>query len=166
LRLAGGAVAEIRALGGDEVICTEDEDLHDRVTEITGKTGVTKSIDCVSGQLGADVSRALAPGGEVLVYGALSTHRQTDPPALTIPLFARSVIFETKTVRGFWLYRGSRTPLPQQARSALIRDLVTDGALHSPEGQPFEIERFTEAVTTAEAPSPGTKPLFVFHHPA
>ena len=57
MRLAGGAVAEIRALGGDEVICTEDEDLHDRVTEITGKTGVTKSIDCVSGQLGADVSR-------------------------------------------------------------------------------------------------------------
>ncbi|MDT7674777.1 MAG: hypothetical protein QOD82_2679, partial [Pseudonocardiales bacterium] len=34
-------------------------------------------------------------------YGALSTHGETDPGALTIPLFARSVIYETKTVRGF-----------------------------------------------------------------
>ncbi len=40
-----------------------------------------------------------------MVYGALSTHRQTDPAALTIPLSARSVIYETKGVRGFWLNR-------------------------------------------------------------
>jgi NADPH:quinone reductase-like Zn-dependent oxidoreductase len=160
------AVAEIRALGGDEVICTEDEDLHDRVTCITGKTGVAKAIDCVSGQLGADVSRALAPGGELLVYGALATHRQTDPAALTIPLFARSVIYETKTVRGFWLYRWFATTPPEQARSALaeVRDLVTSGSLHIPEGQPFEPEHFAQAVRTAEAPSHGPKPLLIFGH--
>jgi hypothetical protein len=66
---------------------------------------VSKAIDCVSGQVGADVSRALAPHGELIVYGALSTHRQTDPDKLTIPVFARSLIYETKTVRGFWLFR-------------------------------------------------------------
>ena len=51
------------------------------------------------------MSRALAPGGELIVFGALSTHRQTDPDKLTIPVFARSLIYETKTVRGFWLFR-------------------------------------------------------------
>src|ERR1700727_2631140 len=85
--------------------CTEDEDPAERGAEIAGHHGVFKGIDCVSGQVGADVSRALAPGGELVVYGALSTHRQTDPDKLTIPVFARSLIYATKIVRGFWLFR-------------------------------------------------------------
>lgn len=157
------AVEEIRALGGDEVICTEDEDLGRRVTEITGETGVAKALDCVSGQVGADVSRALAPGGELIVYGALSTHRQTDSSALTIPLFARSVIYQAQTVRGFWLYRWFATTPPEQANKALaeVRDLVVEGVLDIPEGQAFGIEHFADAVALAEAPSHGTKPLLI-----
>ena len=65
---------------------------------------MSKAIDCVGGRVSADVSRALAPHGELIVYGALSTHRQTDPDNLTIPIFARSLIYGTKTVRGFWLF--------------------------------------------------------------
>ena len=79
------AVEDILALGGTAVICTEDEDVRERVADIAGHDGVSKAIDCVSGQVGADVSRALAPHGELVVYGALSTHRQTDPDKLTIP---------------------------------------------------------------------------------
>ncbi|MEU7823204.1 hypothetical protein [Catellatospora sp. NPDC049133] len=36
-----------------------------------------------------------------------------------------------------------------------------------PEGRPFPLEHFTEAITLAEAPAHGAKPLFVFedgHH--
>jgi NADPH:quinone reductase-like Zn-dependent oxidoreductase len=73
------AVEDILALGGTAVICTEDEDLRERVADIAGHDGVSKAIDCVSGQVGADVSRALAPHGELVVYGALSTHSQSDP---------------------------------------------------------------------------------------
>ena len=73
------AVDGILALGGAAVICTEDEDIRERIVDIAGHDGVSKAIDCVSGQVGADVSRALAPGGELVVYGALSTHRRTDP---------------------------------------------------------------------------------------
>lgn len=49
----------------------------------------------------------LTPGGEMIVYGALSTHRQTEPDKLTIPLLARSVIYETKIVRGSGSTAGS-----------------------------------------------------------
>ncbi|MER5517256.1 zinc-dependent alcohol dehydrogenase family protein [Streptomyces sp. NPDC002763] len=158
------AVEEIRALGGDEVICTEDEDLLQRVAEIAGPVGVRKAADCVAGEVGAQVSQALAPGGEVVVYGALSTHRQTDPAALTIPLQARSVIYETKTVRGFWLNRWFGTTSPVDALRALseVRGLVADGVLSIPEGRPFPLDRFTEAIAFAEAPAHGAKPLFVF----
>lgn len=158
------AVDEIRQLGGTDVICTEDEDLATRVVEIAGDQGVRKALDCVAGQLGADVFRALAPGGELLVFGALSTHRQTDPSALTIPLFARSVIYDAKQVRGFWLFRWVVTTPPDVTTATLTeaRNLVTKGILQIPDGQPMPVERFAEAVALAESPAHGTKPLLVF----
>ncbi|MFG2306913.1 zinc-dependent alcohol dehydrogenase family protein [Actinacidiphila glaucinigra] len=160
------AVEEIKALGGDEVICTEDEDLLQRVAEIAGSAGVRKAIDCVAGHVGARVSQALAPGGVVVVYGALSTHRQTDPAALAIPLQARSVIYETKAVRGFWLNRWFGAASPEGALRALseVRTLVADGVLSIPQGQPFPLEHFAEAIAVAETPARGAKPFFAFEH--
>jgi NADPH:quinone reductase-like Zn-dependent oxidoreductase len=158
------AVDDILAMGGTAVICTEDEDLRERVAEIAGRDGVSKAIDCVSGQVGADVSRALAPHGELIVYGALSTHRQTDPDKLTIPIFARSLIYETKTVRGFWLFRWF-TETPGDRMAATINrtvQLADSGVLRVPEGQPIQLENFGEAVYLAEAPAHGAKPLLVF----
>jgi NADPH:quinone reductase-like Zn-dependent oxidoreductase len=158
------AAAEIKALGGDEIICTEDEDLRERIAQIAADTGVHKALDCVSGELGADVSQALAPGGLMLVYGALSTHRQTDAAKLTIPLFARSIIYDAKTVRGFYLFRWFTTTPPQQIRKALeeTRDLVADRILDIPQGQLFAPDDIADAVALAEAPAHGSKPLLVF----
>ncbi|MDT5177773.1 MAG: NADPH:quinone reductase [Mycobacterium sp.] len=159
------AVEDILAQGGTAVVCTEDEDLRQRVADIASPDGgVSKAIDCVSGQVGADVSRALAPDGQLVVYGALSTHRQTDPAKLTIPIFARSLIYETKTVRGFWLFRWlSQTP-ENRIAAAIDRTvrLADSGALRVPEGQPIRIEKFDDAVHLAEAPQHGGKPLLVF----
>lgn len=99
-----------------------------------------------------------------MVFGALSTHRQTDPAALTIPLQARSVIYETKTVRGFWLNRWFGTAPPAESQRALseVRSLVAEDVLSIPQGEPFPLERFTEAISFAEAPAHGAKPLFAF----
>lgn len=143
---------------------TVDEDLRERVADIAGHDGVSKAIDCVSGRVGADVSRALAPHGELIVYGALSTHRQTDPDKLTIPIFARSLIYQTKTVRGFWLFRWF-TETPKDRMGATINrtvQLADSGALRVPEGQPIPVEKFSEAVYLAEAPAHGGKPLLAF----
>jgi NADPH2:quinone reductase len=114
--------------------------------------------------VGADVSRALAPGGELVVFGALSTHRQTDPDKLTIPIFARSLIYETKIVRGFWLFRWlTNTPKDRMAVTiGRTLQLADSGVLRVPEGQPIPVENFSEAVYLAEAPEHGGKPLLVF----
>ena len=158
------AVEEILTLGGTEVICTEDEDLPTRVAEIVGDEGVRKAIDCVAGQVGADVSSSLAPGGEMIVYGALSTHRQTDPDKLTIPLSARSLIYGTKIVRGFWLNRWFATTPQERIGAALATTfgLVASGTIQIAEGQPQKLEQFAEAARLAEAPAHGGKPLFMF----
>jgi NADPH2:quinone reductase len=158
------AVDELLALGGTEVICTEDEDLVWRMSEIVGDTGVSKAIDCVGGQVGADAFRSLAAGGEMVVYGALSTHRQAGVEQLTIPLPANALIYGTKRVRGFWLYRWFTTTPQQQIRAALSQtvELVASGSLAIPEGQPLPVERFADAVLLAEAPGHGGKPLLLF----
>ncbi|QRY46098.1 zinc-dependent alcohol dehydrogenase family protein [Mycolicibacterium boenickei] len=158
------AVDDILALGGTAAICTDDEDLRERVADIAGVDGVSKAIDCVSGQVGADVSRALAPGGELVVYGALSTHRQTDADKLTIPVFARSLIYETKVVRGFWLFRWFDTTPTDRIAATINRtiQLAESGALRVPDGRPIPVEKFSEAVHLAEAPDHGGKPLLVF----
>ncbi|MEV7991971.1 hypothetical protein AB0O67_08635 [Streptomyces sp. NPDC086077] len=55
------------------------------VRTVLGHARTLYDIDCVAGPVGAQVSQASAPGGELVVHGALSTHRQTDPAALTTP---------------------------------------------------------------------------------
>ena len=157
------AVEELLALGATEVICTEDEDLVDRVSEIAGDEGVGKAIDSVAGQVGADVFRSLAPGGEMIVYGALSTHRQTDPHQLTIPLAARALIYGTKRLRGFWLYRWFSTTPQEQLHTALAEtfERVASKTIRIPEGQPLALAQFADAVRLAEAPGHGGKPLLL-----
>jgi NADPH:quinone reductase-like Zn-dependent oxidoreductase len=157
------AVQEILDLGGTEVICTEDENLPERVAEIVGDQGLRKAIDSVAGPVGADVARSLAPGGEMIVYGALSTHRQTEPDKLTIPLSAPALIYGTTTVRGFWLYRWFTTTPPEQIRAAIANTLglVAAGTVRIPEGQLMRFDQFTDAMRLAEAPARGGKPLFV-----
>ncbi|WP_109478236.1 zinc-dependent alcohol dehydrogenase family protein [Paraburkholderia sp. C35] len=158
------AVDDLLALGADAVICTEDEDVSARIKEIAGENGVSKALDCVAGELGAEVSRALAPTGELLVYGALSTHRQTEPQKLVMPLSAKSLIYQTKTVRGFWLlsWIRSATPAEIQALVGKTLKLVSAGDITIPEGVPYRIDQFAEAVVAAEAPAHGAKPVFVF----
>jgi NADPH2:quinone reductase len=48
----------IRDLGGNEVICTADEDLRTRLQELTAGKGVERAIDCVAGDLGAEIAAA------------------------------------------------------------------------------------------------------------
>jgi hypothetical protein len=112
----------------------------------------------------SESSPSMAPHGELVIYGALSTHRQTDPDRLAIPIFARSLIYEVKTVRGFWLFRWfTETPKDRMA-AAIDRTvhLAGSGALRVPEGQPIPVEKFSDAVYLAEAPEHGSKPLLMF----
>jgi NADPH:quinone reductase-like Zn-dependent oxidoreductase len=160
-------VQKIRDLGGTEVICTEDEPLPERLAQLTDGRSITKAIDCVAGQVGADVSRALAPGGELIVYGALSTHRQTDFTLLTIPLAAPSMIFESKTVRGFFLHHWFSTTPPERVGRDVgaVMSLLENSSMVIPEGQAVPVENTADAAHAArlaEAPARGGKPLLTF----
>ena len=142
----------IRDLGGDAIICTADEDLRARLQELTDGKGVERAIDCVAGELGAEIARNLAPGGTMLVYGALSSHRQTDPAKFTMPLFAPRLIYSTATVRGWWLPRWVPSQPLAEVRAA-TSDLLTmfsNGALTPPTIVRYPLMDFQEAVRLAD----------------
>jgi len=154
----------IRSLGGDEVICTADEDLGARLAELTAGKGVERAIDCVAGELGAAIARNLAPAGTMLVYGALSSHRQTDPAKFLMPLFAPRMIYSTSTVRGWWLPRWVDSQPLSDLRAA-TSDLVTmlsNGLLTPPESVRYSIKDFQEAIHLADGEAGQQKVLLDF----
>jgi NADPH:quinone reductase-like Zn-dependent oxidoreductase len=54
----------IRNLGGDEVICKADEDLRARLQELTAGRGIERAIDCVAGEVGAEIFYHLLTTGQ------------------------------------------------------------------------------------------------------
>ena len=156
--------AIVRNLEGNEVICTADEDLTGRLRDLTAGKGVERAIDCVAGELGAEVARNLAPAGTMLVYGALSSHRQTDPAKFTMPIFAPRLIYSTATVRGWWLPRWVPSQPLAEMREA-ISDLLTmlsNGALTPPAIVRYSFKDFQEAVRLADGEAGQQKVLLDF----
>jgi NADPH2:quinone reductase len=154
----------IRSLGGNEVICTADEDLGARLQELTAGKGVERAIDCVAGELGAEIARNLAPAGAMLVFGALSSHRQTEPAKFTMPLFAPRMIYSTTTVRGWWLPRWvSSQPLGDvRAAASDLLTMLSNGALTPPAVVRYSAKDFHEAVRLADGESGQQKVLLDF----
>jgi NADPH2:quinone reductase len=154
----------IRNLGGNEVICTADEDLRARLQELTGGKGVERAIDCVAGELGAEIARNLAPGGTMLVYGALSSHRQTDPAMFTMPLFAPRLIYSTATVRGWWLPRWvpSQPLAAVRAATSDLLAMLSNGALTPPATVRYPLKDFQEAIRLADGEAGQEKVLLDF----
>jgi NADPH:quinone reductase-like Zn-dependent oxidoreductase len=151
-------------LKGDQVVCTADEDLRTRLQELTAGNGVERAIDCVAGDLGAEIARNLAPAGTMLVYGALSSHRQTDPAKFMMPLFAPRLIYTTATVRGWWLPRWVPSQPPAEVRAATgnLLTMLSNGALTPPSSVRFSLKDFQEAIRLADGEAGQEKVLLNF----
>lgn len=154
----------IRNLGGDEVICTADGDLRGRLQELTEGKGVERAIDCVAGDVGAEIARNLAPAGTMLVYGALSSHRQTDPAKFLMPIFAPRLIYSTATVRGWWLPRWVPSQPLAEVRAATsdLLTLLSKGVLTPPVSVRYPVKDFQEAVRLADGEAGQEKILLDF----
>lgn len=148
-------VEEIKSLGADEVICTEDEDIVERVNAITGGTGVLKAIDAVGGETGATVARALGRGGVLLVYGSLSLQ--------PMPIDGGRMIFTGSTIRGFWLSEWFRTAPPAKLMNVtgeMLRSMASNEIVPPVEAE-YPLAEILAAVAHAERPGRSGKVLLV-----
>ena len=145
----------IQALGGDEIVCTEDEDLRDRLQALTHRKGIEYAIDCVAGEVGGEIVRNLAPFGMLVQFGALSSHRQTDPAKFLMPVFSPKLIYSAATVRGWWIPRWLETQPIQSVRTVVtdLLTLVNEARLTLPPTTTIPLERYQEAIALADGGS-------------
>lgn len=82
-----GAAKRDRLLeaGAAGVIVTGEEDLPARVREITGGEGVRLAFDPIAGPGVETIAQAIAPGGHLVVYGALDPRPTPLPNAHSYP---------------------------------------------------------------------------------
>jgi NADPH2:quinone reductase len=146
---------ELKALGADEVICTDEEEIPERVRQITGKEGLRKAIDAVGGETGAAVVNALGRGGVLLVYGLLSGR--------PMPLDGGRMIFTSSTVRGFWLGDWMRTAPPerQQAVTGEMLRSMASNEIAPPVEAEYPLAEVLAAVAHSERPGRSGKVLLV-----
>ena len=78
--------------------------------------------------------RHLAPGARLLMFGALSSHRQTAPSAFEMPFFAPRLVYSAAIVHGWFLFHWlEATPLSDSV-SVLqgVLDRLASSALRLP----------------------------------
>jgi NADPH2:quinone reductase len=146
---------ELKALGADEVICTDEEDIPERVRQITGREGLRKAIDAVGGETGAAVLSALGRGGVMLVYGLLSGR--------PMPVDGGRMIFTSSTVRGFWLGDWMRSAPPERQQAVtgeMLRAMATREIVPPVEAE-YPLSEILAAVSHSERPGRSGKVLLV-----
>ena len=138
------AVAGVLAQGGD-VVLVDGEGLAERVKAATGGAAIKLGIDAVGGQATMRMAAALAEGGTVVNYGALSGE-----PCIVTP---RELVFRDVTLKGFWLARWFRqTPQAEQFKLlGELAGLIAAGQLHTPIQAGYEVAQIQEAVAAAAA---------------
>jgi NADPH2:quinone reductase len=88
-------VALLEGEGAEHVLDSSIEDFDERLKELCGRLRATVAFDAVAGELTGRLLSAMPNGSTAIVYGGLSMQGCLVDP--------RSLIFERKSVRGFWL---------------------------------------------------------------
>lgn len=153
------AMAELKELGGDQVISTADGPVDQQVLPLTGGAGVKYAVDPVGGDTGTQVFNALAADARMLVYGTLSGEPiRVDP---------RRMIAGKRVVEGFWLGHWMRArSIP--AALLLFREIarqIRAGVLATEVGGRYPLDAVAEAVREAEAPGKRGKVLLTIGRP-
>ncbi|MDE2508898.1 MAG: zinc-dependent alcohol dehydrogenase family protein [Planctomycetota bacterium] len=138
------AVAELKALGGDAVIASENGSIVDQIRAIVGNDGVRYALDPVGGDVGTAMFDSLAADGRLVVYGTLSGE--------PIRIDPRRMIAGKRVVEGFWLGHWAKTrSIPQML--LLFREitqLIRAGVLATEPGEVFPLDRIQDAARAAE----------------
>ncbi len=138
------AMSELKKLGGDEVIATDDGPVDEQIMRLTKGEGVKFALDPVGGETGTRIFNSLATDAKMVVYGTL-----TNQP---IAIDSRRMIAGKRELQGFWLGHWMRSrSIPQSL--LLFREIANQiraGVLTTEVGIKFPLESIIEAARHSE----------------
>lgn len=137
---------ELRRLGADAVIETDHQDLIAEVFRLTEGKGVGCAIDCVGGDLAAQVVRCLGFGGRLVVYGTLANS--------PVQIQVRDLMMPVASISGFllpsWMAQQSILKLLGVLRA--VKRLTVEGLFHTDVTATFPLDDVVNAVGAAMQP--------------
>ena len=133
----------LREAGAHHVIATAEEDLAARVMEITGGKGARVVFDPIGGPEIARLAAAMAIGGILLEYGALS------PDEGPFPQFA--VLGKSLTLKGYLLTEIVSDDAILDRAKAFINEGLQSGALNPLISRTFPFDQVQEATRFLES---------------
>ncbi|KAK1183208.1 zinc-dependent alcohol dehydrogenase family protein [Streptomyces sp. NBS 14/10] len=130
--------------GAAEVIVTDEENIADRVHDLTGGRGTEFVFDAVAGPGVVDLARAVAPGGTLFLYGALSGEA-TPYPGFELAMPALNMRTYTVT--------RELTAHPERLRraEAFVSSGLRNGAFQPVVDRTFALDAIVEAHRYMEA---------------
>ncbi len=134
--------AELTALGADHVIATDEENLVQRVNEITGGKGSRIVFDPVGGPLVEQLAAATAPLGTIFEYGWLSFQ----PTPFPLAALGKGI-----SVRGYSLQEIRRDPAALKASTQYVYDRLNDGRFVPRIAKTFPLDQAADAYRYLES---------------
>jgi NADPH2:quinone reductase len=123
--------------GADHVIVTDEEDLVERVMEITGGNGANIVFDPVAGPTLIKLAQAAARGGTIFVYGALA------PAPTPYPLF--EALGKGLSIQGYTLFEITSVPARMARAKQFVYDGLATGDLKPIVARTFSLDEIVEA---------------------
>ncbi|MET7303481.1 zinc-dependent alcohol dehydrogenase family protein [Embleya sp. NPDC005575] len=134
---------QLRKAGAAEVIVTGEEDIVERVRAFTGGRGAEFVFDAVAGPGVVDLARVVAPGGTLLIYGALSGE-VTPYPGFDLGMPALNM-------RTYTALETTTDPERLRRAEAFVTSGVRTGAFEASVDRTFDLERIVDAHRYLEA---------------
>lgn len=129
--------AELKSLGADHVVVTNDEDLVARVNEITGGKGARLVFDPIGGPIVDKLAAVTAYQGILFEYGALSGE------PTPFPLFR--ALSKSLTFRGYTLFEINTVPELRKQAEKYVFDKLQSGAFRPKIAKTFKLAEIVEA---------------------
>ncbi len=134
--------AELMSLGADHVIVTDEENLVQRVNEITGGKGARIVFDPVGGPFVEQLAAATAPLGTIFEYGWLSFQ----PTPFPMAALAKGI-----SVRGYSLQEIRRDPAALKTATKYVYERLADGRFVPEIAKTFPLEQAADAYRYLES---------------
>jgi NADPH:quinone reductase-like Zn-dependent oxidoreductase len=134
---------ELRRLGADAVIETDKHDLFAEVYRVTAGQGAGHAMDCVGGQLTADVVRCLGLDGRLVLYGTMA-----DSP---VEVAVRDLMMPLAGVEGFYLgnWMPRQSPIKLLGVLRAVKKLTAQGVFYTEVSETFPLDEAAKAVAAS-----------------